>query len=76
MLIRQDDLVLTIGYLILEADQVELVVRRWHAGMCPRAWWAYDVATGFGLLQALAPLKAGAGAAGLAPARCRCRSSR
>lgn len=43
--------VLTIGYLILEADQIEL---RTHEGRrFPARVLAYDVATGFGLLQPL-----------------------
>jgi serine protease Do len=45
--------VLTIGYLILEADEVEL---RTHEGRrFPARVLAYDVATGFGLLQPLVP---------------------
>lgn len=51
--------VLTIGYLILEADQLELQVdggRRYPARVL-----AYDVATGFGLVQPLVPM-------GVAPA--------
>ncbi|MEO5844397.1 MAG: S1C family serine protease [Caldimonas sp.] len=59
VLIGDDGLVLTIGYLILEADQVDLVAgdRR----RIPARVIAYDLATGFGLVQALAPL-------GIAPA--------
>ena len=55
VLIGTDGLVLTIGYLILEAEQVELVTdddRR-----IPARVVGYDVATGFGLVQALAPLR-------------------
>lgn len=45
--------VLTIGYLILEADQIELQT---HEGRrIPARVLAYDVATGFGLLQPLVP---------------------
>jgi len=54
VLIGSDGLVLTIGYLILEAEQVELITdddRR-----IPARVVGYDVATGFGLVQALAPL--------------------
>jgi serine protease Do len=54
VLIGDDGLVLTIGYLILEADHVDLVVdgdRR-----VPARVVAEDIASGFGLLQALAPL--------------------
>jgi S1-C subfamily serine protease len=55
VVIGSDDLVLTIGYLILEADQVQLVTD--DARVLPARVVAYDVATGFGLLQALAPLR-------------------
>ena len=54
VLIHADGLVLTIGYLVLEADQVQLVLDDGHA--VPARVLGYDVATGFGLLQALAPL--------------------
>ncbi len=47
-------LVLTIGYLILEAEQVEIVTRTGRA--VPATVAAYDHATGFGLLRPLAPL--------------------
>jgi S1-C subfamily serine protease len=60
VVIGDDGLVLTIGYLIHEADRVDLVVdgkRR-----VPAKVVAYDLASGFGLVQALTPLK-------LAPAR-------
>ena len=54
VVISRDGLVLTIGYLILEAEQVEIVTddRR----VIPARPIGYDVATGFGLVQALAPL--------------------
>jgi serine protease Do len=55
VVIAADDLVLTIGYLILEADQVELVTD--DERRIPARVIGYDVATGFGLVQALAPLK-------------------
>lgn len=52
--------VLTIGYLVLEADAVDLQT---HDGRrFPARVLAYDVATGFGLLQPLVPM-------GLAPVR-------
>ena len=54
VLISDDGLVLTIGYLLLEAESVQIVTddgRRLPARMV-----AYDLATGFGLVQALAPL--------------------
>ncbi|MBS0437550.1 MAG: serine protease [Proteobacteria bacterium] len=55
VVIGEDGLVLTIGYLILEAERVDLIVdgeRR-----VPARVVAYDLATGFGLLQPLTPLK-------------------
>lgn len=59
VLIDADGLVLTIGYLVLEAEQVMLT--RDDGRPVPARVLAYDLATGFGLVQALAPL-------GLAPA--------
>ncbi len=50
-----DGLVLTIGYLILEAESVELLTNDERS--IPARVVAYDVATGFGLVQALAPLR-------------------
>ena len=58
VLIGDDGLVLTIGYLILEADHVDLVAG--DGRHVPARVVAYDLASGFGLVQALAPL-------GLAP---------
>ena len=60
VVIESDGLVLTIGYLILEAEQVDLLVEGRRA--IPARVVAYDPASGFGLLQALAPL-------GVAPVR-------
>ncbi len=54
VLISADGLVLTIGYLVLEAEKVELL--RDDGRPVPARVLGYDVATGFGLLQALAPL--------------------
>lgn len=54
VVIGNDGLVLTIGYLILEADQVQLLLD--DGRNLPARVVAYDLATGFGLLQALAPL--------------------
>jgi S1-C subfamily serine protease len=54
VVIGSDGLVLTIGYLILEADHVDLKLDDGRA--VPARVVAYDLATGFGLLQALAPL--------------------
>jgi len=54
VVIGTDGLVLTIGYLIVEADQVQLLT---DAGRhVPARVVGYDVATGFGLVQALIPL--------------------
>ena len=50
-----DGLVLTIGYLILEAEQVQLLTD--DQRRIPARIVAYDLATGFGLVRALAPLK-------------------
>ena len=58
VVIDADGLVLTIGYLILEAEQVDLVVEGERT--VPARVVAYDLASGFGLLQALAPVKVGA----------------
>ena len=58
VVIGADGLVLTIGYLVLEAEQVALVLD--DGRTLPARVLGYDQATGFGLVQALAPL-------GLAP---------
>jgi len=55
VLIDADGLVLTIGYLILEADRVDIVVEGERT--VPARVVAYDLASGFGLLQALAPVR-------------------
>ncbi len=54
VIIGGDGMVLTIGYLVLEADEVDLVTD--DARHIPARVVGYDVATGFGLVQALAPL--------------------
>ncbi len=54
VLIAPSGLVLTIGYLILEADQVEVTDASGHT--VPASVVAYDHATGFGLLRPVAPL--------------------
>jgi serine protease Do len=54
VVIAPDGLVLTIGYLILEADQVQLLLD--SGRHLPARVVGYDLATGFGLLQPLAPL--------------------
>jgi serine protease Do len=55
VVIGNGDLVLTIGYLILEAEQVQLVTD--DEREVPARLVGYDVATGFGLVQPLAPLR-------------------
>ena len=55
VVIGQDGVVLTIGYIIIEADQVELLLD--DGRIVPARVLAYDDATGFGLLQALTPLR-------------------
>ncbi len=55
VVIGKDGLVLTIGYLVLEAETIELVHD--DGRRVPARRLAYDLATGFGLVQALAPLK-------------------
>lgn len=54
VVIRDDGLVLTIGYLITEAEEVWLT--RHDGRVVPAHALAYDQETGFGLVQALAPL--------------------
>ena len=55
VVIGADGLVLTIGYLVLEAEQVMLSTD--DGRHVPARVVAYDLATGFGLVQALVPLK-------------------
>ena len=54
VVIPRDGLVLTIGYLILEADSVEITDSSGQT--VPASVVAYDHATGFGLIKPLAPL--------------------
>ena len=54
VVIGADGLVLTIGYLILEADRIDLALSGGRS--VPARVVAYDLATGFGLVQALTPL--------------------
>ena len=54
VVIGADGLVLTIGYLVLEAEYVELLTE--DNRRVPARVVAYDGASGFGLVQALAPL--------------------
>jgi S1-C subfamily serine protease len=55
IVIGPDNLVVTIGYLVLEAEQVQIVTD--DGRNVPARVLAYDVATGFALVQALAPLR-------------------
>jgi S1-C subfamily serine protease len=54
VVIGANGLVLTIGYLVLEADSVEVSDADGHS--VPASVVAYDHATGFGLVRALAPI--------------------
>jgi S1-C subfamily serine protease len=51
----ESGLVLTIGYLVLEADQVEVLTAQGR--VVPAVVAAYDHATGFGIVRPLAPLE-------------------
>lgn len=55
VVIGPDGLVLTIGYLILEAEDVEITTD--DGRQLPARVVAYDLATGFGLVQSLVPVK-------------------
>ncbi len=55
VVIGADGLVLTIGYLVLEAEQVQVELDGNRA--VPARVVAYDVATGFGLVRPLVPLR-------------------
>jgi serine protease Do len=54
VVIGPDGLILTIGYLMLEAEQIEITTQ--DGRTLPATAVAYDVATGFGLLRPLLPL--------------------
>ena len=54
VVIDDSGLVLTIGYLILEAEQVDLLLDRTRS--VPARVVAYDLSTGLGLVQSLVPL--------------------
>ena len=56
VVIDDDGLILTIGYLILESSGAEIVLP--DGGAVPATFVAYDHDTGFGLLRATAPIKA------------------
>jgi serine protease Do len=55
VVIGSDGLILTIGYLILEADAIQ--VTTFDGRVVPARPVAYDLATGFGLVRALLPLR-------------------
>jgi serine protease Do len=55
VVIGPDGLILTIGYLVLEADAIQVVTQ--DARTLPARAVAYDLATGFGLVQTLIPLR-------------------
>ena len=55
VMIAPDGLILTIGYLMLEAEQIEIVTQ--DNKTLPARAVAYDLATGFGLLRPLLPLR-------------------
>ena len=55
VVIDANGLVLTIGYLIVEAEHVDLVLAAEH--VVPARVVAYDPASGFGLLQGLVPVR-------------------
>jgi serine protease Do len=54
VVIGNDGLILTIGYLMLEAQQIEIITQEGRT--LPAAAVAYDLATGFGLIRPLLPL--------------------
>ena len=62
VVIAPDGLILTIGYLMLEAEQIEIVTQ--DNKTLPARAVAYDLATGFGLLRPLLPLRVGAAVLG------------
>jgi S1-C subfamily serine protease len=55
VIIGADGLVLTIGYLMLEAQQIEIVTQ--NGKTLPAVAVAYDIATGFGLVKPLLPIR-------------------
>jgi serine protease Do len=61
VVIGADGLILTIGYLMLEADTIQVVTQ--DRRVVPARAVAYDLATGFGLVRPLLPLR------GVAPVR-------
>ena len=55
VVIGNDGLILTIGYLMLEAQQIEIITQ--EGKTLPAIAVAYDLATGFGLIRPLLPLR-------------------
>ena len=55
VVIDRDGLILTIGYLLLEAEQIEILTQ--DNKTFPARAVAYDLATGFGLVRPLVPLR-------------------
>lgn len=55
VVIGPDGLILTIGYLLLEAETIEVVTQ--DDRVLPAREVAYDLATGFGLVRPLVPLR-------------------
>jgi serine protease Do len=55
VVIGADGLVVTIGYLILEADEVQIITA--DKKIVPAQVVAYDLATGFGLIRPVVPLR-------------------
>lgn len=55
VVIGPDGLILTIGYLMLEADTIQIVTQ--DNKVLPARAVAYDLATGFGLVRPLLPLR-------------------
>ncbi len=55
VVIGPDGLILTIGYLLLEAETIEVITQ--DDRTLPARQVAYDLATGFGLLRPLVPLR-------------------
>ena len=55
VVIGSDGLILTIGYLMLEAQQIEIVTQ--EGKTLPAIAVAYDLATGFSLIKPLLPLR-------------------
>ncbi len=55
VVIGQDGLILTIGYLMIEAQEIRIVTQ--DNKVYPARPVAYDLATGFGLVQSLLPLR-------------------